>query len=200
MDSVRTEWLASPRDDAGWVNSARTDPSELTLSRWLSPLLDGRCRWGGYTVSAGRYGSTSQRLVLYPAGISARQRRRVRVWRGWMVLGLVAVFGVFATLVEAGAPRLLVITACIGFYVASTVAVARAAGSIRRGVLELTVVSSSLTPDTRLSAESRYLAGLASTLLIAEESLACGASSPADHELVWSSAYADAQRHLGAGR
>jgi hypothetical protein len=142
----------------------------------------------------------SQRLVLYPAGISARQRRRVRVWRGWMVLGLVAVFGLFTTLVEAGAPRLLVVTACVGFYVASTVAVARAAGSIRRGVLELTVVSSTLTPDTRLAAESRYLAGLASSLLIAEESLACGASSPADHELVWSSAYADAQRHLGAGR
>jgi hypothetical protein len=117
-----------------------------------------------------------------------------------MVLGLVAVFGVFTTLVEAGAPRLLVVTACIGFYVASTFAVARAAGSIRRGVLELTVVSSTLTPDTRLAAESRYLAGLASSLLIAEESLACGASSPADHELVWSSAYADAQRHLGAGR
>ncbi|TFB95836.1 MULTISPECIES: DUF6611 family protein [unclassified Cryobacterium] len=182
------------------MNSARMDLSELTLSRWLSPLLDGRCRWGSYTVSAGRYGSTSQRLVLYPAGISARQRRRVRVWRGWTVLGLVAVFGEFVTLVEAGAPRLLVITSCIGFYVASTLVVAHAAGSIRRGVLELTVVSSSLAPDTRLSAESRYLAGLASTLLIAEESLACGASSPADHELVWSSAYSDARRHLGAGR
>ena len=134
--------------------------------------------------------------MLYPPGISAKQRRRVRLWRGWVVLGLVGVLGLFISLAEAGASRLVIITVCAGFYALGAVAVAHSAGPIRWQVLELTATRSNFAPESRHIAECGYLMRLVVTVQTADESLNRGVLAPADHEMVWAAVYADAQRHL----
>ncbi|POH61339.1 hypothetical protein C3B61_18655 [Cryobacterium zongtaii] len=200
MGSVLIVETSSFRVDAYEVNSARTLSSEFLLSRWLSPVLDGRCKWGGYTVSVGRYGSVGHRLVLYPPGISAPQRRWVRLWRGWMVSGLVGVLGLLITFGAVGASRLVIITACVTFYVFGTVVVARRAGPVRRQVLELTAARSHLAPDAGHALECGYLATLAATMTSADAALASGVSSPPEHEMVWWGVFTNAQEHLAAAR
>lgn len=178
------------------MKSARTVSSEVSLGRWLAPVLDGRYRWGSYTVSVTRYGSVNHRLVLYPPGMSAGQRRRVRLWRGWMLLGIVGALGVFLGLAEAGVSSLVIMAACVSFYLLGAVVVGHHAGPIRREVLELTAARSALVSDLGHTAECRYLAGLSAMLTAADESLDHGRSSAADHELIWSAVYAEAQHHL----
>lgn len=143
-----------------------------------------------------RYGSMNHRLVLYPPGISAEQRRRVRLWRGWMLLGMLGGLGVFLALAGAGASALVAIVSCVTFYVLGAVIVAHRAGPVRREVLELTAARSALVSDLGHTAECRYLAGLSATLAAADESLEHGLSSAASHELVWSAVYAEARDHL----
>ena len=182
------------------MNSARTVSSEILLNRWLSPIVDGRCRWGSYTVAVGRYGSVGYRLVVYPPGISARQRRWVRLWRSWTILGLVGVLGALIVMAEAGASRLVIVIGCTAFYTLGAVAVARAAGPVRKQVIELTAARSTLAPDSRHTLECRYLASLAATLATADQALQEGMSTPAQHEMVWSAVYSDAEGHLDAPR
>ncbi|WP_146215828.1 DUF6611 family protein [Cryobacterium arcticum] len=187
-------------EDADEVNNARTISSGILLNRWLSPVVDGRCRWGSYTVAVGRYGSVGYRLVVYPPGISAQQRRRVRLCRGWTILGLVGVLGVFVAMAEGGASRLVIVIGCVAFYALGAVVVARAAGPVRKQVLELTAARSTLVPDTWRGGECRYLASLAATLAAADQALQLGRSTPAEHEMVWSAVYSDAEEHMDAAR
>lgn len=182
------------------MNSARTVSSGILLNRWLSPVVDGRCRWGSYTVAVGRYGSVGYRLVVYPPGISARQRRWVRLWRGWPILGLVCVLGAFMMMAEAGAPKLVILTGCTAFYALGAVAVARGAGPVRKQVIELTAARSTLVPDSRHTGECRYVSSLAATLANADQALQEGLSTPAQHEMVWSVIYSKAEGHLDPAR
>lgn len=39
--------------------------------------------WGSFDISLPRYGVSRYRLVVFPPGISAQQRRALRAWRGW---------------------------------------------------------------------------------------------------------------------
>ena len=200
---MRSVWIPRAqgfREDAGEVNSARTVGSQISLKRWLAPIIDGRCRWGGYSVAVGRYGSVGYRLVVYPPGLSAQQRRRVRLWRGWTILGLGGVLGVFVVMADAGASELVIVSGCVAFYALGALVVARAAGPVRKQVLELTAARSTLVPDTWRTGECRYLASLAATLAAADQALQLGLSTPAEHEMVWSAVYSDATDHLDAAR
>ena len=50
-------------------------------------LLDHGPVWGSFTIYPARYGVTRYRLVVFPPGISAVERRMLRVWRAWPLWG-----------------------------------------------------------------------------------------------------------------
>lgn len=104
--------------------------------------------------------------------------------------------GIFIALAEAGSSRLVNILACIIFYTLGAWAVARYAGPVRRRVLELKAGQLSFVPDPRHAAECAYLTRIAEVLSAAENSLDRGSSTPAQHEVVWSTIYDEARDHL----
>src|SRR5690242_13702116 len=69
------------------MNDMRTDPG--LLHRGWSRLLDGDRAWGSLEIHPDRFGLTRYRLVVFPPGINAAERRSVRVARGWPLWGAV---------------------------------------------------------------------------------------------------------------
>lgn len=196
MGSVCSSSFVLVQEDAQSVSRIQTADTTSALSRWFSSVIDGRSRWGSYTISVGRYGSVNHWLVVYPPGISRQQRRRVRVWRSWFGVGIAGSLGVFAVLAWYHTPTMIIVLACTSFYALGAVAVAHYAGTIRRRVIELRAGWSTLVPDPQGVVQCEYLARLAAVLSAAERSLDEGTSTPAAHEVVWAAVYDEAQSHV----
>jgi hypothetical protein len=49
--------------------------------------VSNQCDWGSFDVSLPRHGVSRYRLVVLPPGISAQQRRALRLWRNWPLWG-----------------------------------------------------------------------------------------------------------------
>jgi len=57
-------------------------------------LVDGAHSWGSFDATPGRYGLRRYRLVIFPPGITATDRRLLRLWRAWPLGG--GAFALFA--------------------------------------------------------------------------------------------------------
>lgn len=57
------------------------------LARRLAQIVEGPHPWGSVQSSFDRRGTATYRLTVYPPGISAAARLRVRLWRGMPTLG-----------------------------------------------------------------------------------------------------------------
>src|ERR1700733_16311890 len=60
-------------------------------ARWFSRLLDGDHPWGFYKVKTSQYAVRRYRLIIYPPGATAADRRLARLQRGWPLGGAVLV-------------------------------------------------------------------------------------------------------------
>jgi Family of unknown function (DUF6611) len=66
------------------------------------PALDGAQQWGSFDAVVSRYRVRRYRLIIYPPGTSAADRRLARLWRGWPITG--AVLALLAVMLLANEP------------------------------------------------------------------------------------------------
>jgi len=154
---------------------------------WLR-LLDGERPWGSLVVQPDRFGVTRYRLVVFPPGISEPERRRVRLARGWPMWGALVWLACEVLLTQVTGPwtALAVSTSAL---VAIGVITTSIAGTPRTLVKCLSVAVSPTYRNPDAEATRERLAGLALTLIDADERLERGQISATDHELTWWQVY-----------
>jgi hypothetical protein len=147
-------------------------------------LLDGHRPWGSVDVRRDRFGVTRYRLVVYPPGISGAERRRVRVARGWPVWGGAAwiLVEIFLTHVLDPWTALAVSTTVV---LVLGVTATAAAGTAHSQVRTLTAAVLVGHPDLESSAARDTIQRLGVRLIRADEGLADGSLTAADHEAIW---------------
>ncbi|OBF25121.1 hypothetical protein A5727_05565 [Mycobacterium sp. ACS4331] len=149
--------------------------------------MDSRDPWGTLQIRPDRFG-TRYLLVVYPPGITAAERRRVRIWRGWPLWGLM-----FGLIMAAPLTRTLgtltgVVVAAGLALVAGAVAFSRA-GHARIQVRTAGGLMLATAYDPAAARACRRIETLASTLLQADGHLRAGDITPTEHELIWWSVY-----------
>ena len=179
------------------------DAAPGLLRRGWSRLLDGDRPWGSVDVRSDRFGVTRYTLVVFPPGINAAERRRVRVARGWPWSAALVWIACEVWLSPLTGPwtALFVSTA---IYFGLGLVVTMAAGDRRRQVRTMGVTMVAGQRDAVSFARDR-LESLAGALLAADESLLRGEITVADHEMTWWRVYdqmdpaSSAVREIGRG-
>jgi hypothetical protein len=137
----------------------------------------------------GRYGVRRYRLIIYPGGTGAVDRRLARLWRGWPLGG--AVLGVLAVMLlgnTVSSPRTVLAVAAAA-YVGIGAVLFVLAGPARVQVRSMSV---SFIPGAANAREQRRYTEwetLVDMLTEADHMLTTGAISPVEHEAIWWQAY-----------
>jgi hypothetical protein len=129
------------------------------------------------------------RLIVYPPGSTAADRRMARLWRGWPITG--AALGLLALMLlgHAGVSPDEVLAIFVVAYVGIGAALFLRAGPLRVPVRSMLVVLLPGTADARelhSHTECRILAGM---LIRADDLLTRGAISVVEREAIWWDAY-----------
>ena len=165
-----------------------TESRNGLLSCAWQHLLDGDRRWGSIDVRPDRFGVTRYRLVVYPPGISRTERRRLRVARGWPLWGVAAWIIAEVYLANALNPW-IALALSIGVAIGLSVIALALAGPLRTQVRTMTAAVMVGRPDLGSTAERDMIQRLGVQLIRADEGLANGALSAAEHESIWWSVY-----------
>jgi hypothetical protein len=144
--------------------------------------------WGSFDAYPARYGVARYRLVVFPPGITAGERRLLRVWRGWPLWGAALWLGLQIGGAMAGMPE----TALIGgsmVYIAAGAITFVLAGDTRMRVR--TVWATSIAGYGDPEADRRYsaLRVMARALDQADLDLEEGRIDPLQHEARWWQVY-----------
>ena len=156
---------------------------------WLCRLLDGAHAWGSFDAMVGRYGVRRYRLIVFPPGVSAADRRLLRFWRGWLAGGgLVAMLAVMVVGGSVASPSTTLLVLPAAYLGVGAVLFVLTAG-VRAGVrsFSLIMLGSRLDPYERRSYAE--WARLVDVLTRADSLLRAGAIDPAQHEALWWQAY-----------
>ncbi|MDD4866638.1 MAG: hypothetical protein PHQ28_05770 [Mycobacterium sp.] len=166
-----------------------SDPARPANSTWWSRLVDGAHPWGSFDATISRYGVRRYRLIIYPAGMTAADRRVARLWRGWPLGGAVLVVFAVILLGDAVAAADTVLALAVACYVGIGAMLFVRGGPARVRVRSLSVTL--LPHSTDANEQRRYtqwqtLVGL---LIKADHMLMTGDISPVEHEAAWWEAY-----------
>lgn len=159
------------------------------LRRVWSKFLDGAHLWGSFDATVGRFGLRRYRLVIFPPGISATDRRLLRLWRGWPVGGAVLALLALMLLGDAVAPPGITLLVVAAAYLGVGAALFVVTAGVRAGVrsMALILLAGDLDPRERQSfAEWDVLVDLLTT---ADDELAAGKIAPVQYEASWWQAY-----------
>jgi hypothetical protein len=148
-------------------------------------LLDGAHPWGSFDATLGRYGLRRYRLVIFPPGISAADRRLLRLWRAWPIGG--GAVALFAVMLVGGPPSTVLVAAAAYLTVGAVLFVLTA--GVRGGVRSMSLVF--LTEELNSADRRRYAecVALVELLTRADHMLTTGAITLPQHEAVWWQAY-----------
>jgi hypothetical protein len=154
---------------------------------WLR-LLDGECAWGSLDIRPDRFGMTRYRLVVYPPGITESERRRVRVARGWPLWGFLVWVICEILLSNLTDPSTALIVSAAA-WLGSALAAFAVAGPSRARVRTTAAMVMAGYHDPVSAAARDRLEELAATLMRADDRLASGDISAAQHEMTWWQVY-----------
>jgi hypothetical protein len=158
------------------------------LTRAWRRFVDGDAPWGAFDVWPDRFGSTRFRLTVYPPGISLRERRMLRVWRGWPAWGgLLWAVGVIA--LAAVLPTWIALVLSTAVYLGSGVAAFSMAGDSRRHVRTAIATVAVGFYHPAAYREARYLQDLAQRLTSADIERRAGTLTPVAYEVTWWQVY-----------
>ena len=154
------------------------------LHRWWSRLLDGENRWGFARIQIDRFGVTRYRLVVYPPGIDAADRRRLRIWRGSPIWGAALWVVAEICLQQMMGPwTALALSSAIVIVFGG---VARAmVGDTHTMVRTMSVMTMPGHTDAATIAARTKLQAMVSTLYDADERVDAARMSPIEHEALW---------------
>lgn len=142
--------------------------------------------WGSYDVYPARYGVARYRLVVFPPGITARDRRLLRAWRSWPIWGAALWVGLQIGGELAGMPETALIAGSM-IYIAVGAMMFALTGDMRWRVRTLSAITMAGydTDDRRYS----MLRVMARALDHADLELEEGRISPLQHEARWWQVY-----------
>jgi len=165
-----------------------------TIKRLWQLLLDGDTEWGTLAIRPQRWGATSYRIVMYPPGITAEQRRRVRLWRGCYAWG--AALWLCATAVLSGftTPWTAVVIASAITAAAGAVSGARAKDT-RKLVRSAEVTVLSPDTDRAALARARLIVTIGAAMTKVDAMRNDGTLGLTQHELMWWHAYEQLDRN-----
>ena len=166
--------------------------------RGLAWLLDGARPWGSFDVWPDRFGAIRYRLIIYPPGISATERRRLRVWRGWPIWGAL-LFVVSETGLSQLTRPWTAFAYATAAYLGSGAWTFIRCGNSRRRVRAMFVMVMTGYQRPISSAQSDKLEELAERLLEADDQLRHGLMSAVQHEMTWWRTYDEAGRFAATG-
>jgi hypothetical protein len=144
--------------------------------------------WGSFDAYPARYGVARYRLVVFPPGITARERRMLRVWRAWPLWGAALWLG----LQVGGELTSMPETALIGgsmIYIAAGAFTFALAGETRMRVRTLWATTIAGYRDGDVDRRYSMLRVMARTLDQADLDLEEGRISAPQHEAVWWQVY-----------
>ena len=148
-------------------------------------LVDGAHSWGSFDATPGRYGLRRYRLVIFPPGITATDRRLLRLWRAWPLGG--GAFALFAVMLVGGGPTSVVVAAATYLTVGAVLFVLTTGTRIGVRSMALIFLTEELNPDDRRSyAEWEAIVGV---LTRADHMLTTRAITRPQHEALWWQAY-----------
>jgi hypothetical protein len=154
-----------------------------------SRLLDGAHPWGSFDATVGRYGLRRYRLVIFPPGISATDRRLLRLWRGWPVGGgMLAMLAMMLLPGAVASPGITLVVVAATYVGVGVVLFARTAG-VRTGLRAMSVILLAGDPGPREATSFAEWGVLVDLLTTADDKLAAGTIAPAQHEALWWQAY-----------
>ncbi|WP_197375663.1 DUF6611 family protein [Mycolicibacterium baixiangningiae] len=160
------------------------------LTRAWHRLADGDAPWGAFDIWPDRLGTTRFRLTVYPPGISARERRLLRAWRGWPAWGgLLWAVGVIVMVARLSPGIALFVSTAlfIGTGIATFTMVGDAGRRVRTAIASVTV--GFYHPAAHR--EARHLQELARRLAAADIERRDGTLTPVAYEAVWWQVYND---------
>jgi hypothetical protein len=157
-------------------------------ARWFSRLLDGDHPWGSYDVKISQYAVRRYRLIIYPPGATAADRRLARLQRGWPLGGAVLVL--FAMMIgDAVSSPYTVPAVAITAYLTIRVLLSLLAGPRRVHVKSMSlVVMPAITDEDERRRHDEWKT-LTHMLTRADDMLSARAISPVEYEAIWWQAY-----------
>ncbi len=144
--------------------------------------------WGSFDAYPARYGVARYRLVVFPPGITARERRLLRMWRAWPLWGAVLWVGLQIAGELAGMPETALIAGSM-IYIAAGALTFVLADQTR--VRVRTLWASTMAGYDHDDVDRRYsvLRVMARALDQADLALEEGRISPLQHEAQWWQVY-----------
>ncbi|AEV73930.1 hypothetical protein MycrhN_3407 [Mycolicibacterium rhodesiae NBB3] len=164
------------------MSSTRTRPG--LLRRGWQRALDGERLWGSVEIRPDRFGVKRYRLAVYPPGMNAAERRRVRVARGWPLWGAAVWILTEIALSQSTGPwtALAISTAAVLSAGAVTMVMA---GEPRRRIRTMHACSMAGFDDPVTVATVKKIRIFAGRLLEADDALNDARLTPAEHEMLW---------------
>lgn len=161
----------------------------VVVRSWLFRLLDGAHAWGSFDAMVGRYGVRRYRLVVFPPGISAADRRLLRLWRGWLAGG--GLIAMLAVMVLGDAVRSVVTTLLIvaGAYLGTGAALFVLTAGVRAGVRSFSLILLANQLDPRERRSYAEWSRVVDVLTRADSLLKAGVINRTQHEALWWQAY-----------
>jgi len=144
--------------------------------------------WGSFDAYPARYGVARYRLVVFPPGITARERRLLRAWRSWPLWGAALWLGLQVGGELAGMPE----TALIGgsmIYIAVGALLFVLTGDTRVRVRTLCAINIAGYGQDDVDRRYSVLRVMARTLDHADLALEESRISPLEHEARWWQVY-----------
>jgi hypothetical protein len=160
-----------------------------TTIAWFERLLDGAHIWGSFDAMVGRYGLRRYRLIVFPPGISAADRRLLRLWRGWPLGGGVLAMLTVMLVGQAFASSETTLAVVVGIYMGITAVLFATTAGVRGGVRTITIISLPETLDATGRQRIADWEALVDLLTRADRLLGMGEISRAQHESLWWHAY-----------
>lgn len=144
--------------------------------------------WGSFDSYPARYGVARYRLVVFPPGITARERRILRVWRGWPLWGAVLWVGLQIGGELAGMPETALIAGSM-IYIAVGAATFALADDTRGRVRTLWAITTAGHGHDEADRRYSMLRMLVRTLDHADLDLEEGRITLLQHEARWWQVY-----------
>ena len=144
--------------------------------------------WGSFDAYPSRYGVARYRLVVFPPGITVRERRLLRVWRGWPLWGAALWVGLQIGGESAGMPETALIAGSM-IYIAVGALMFALAGETRVRVRTLWATTMAGYGHDDVDRQYAVLRALARALDQADLDLEEDRISPLQHEARWWQVY-----------
>lgn len=153
------------------------------------PIIAGEAIWGHVHVGYARQW-VRHRLVIYPPGTNAEQRRWLRVWRWLPGVALLALSAGAYGASASGLHAAIGVSVGAVVTIAAIVALRHHTAPSRQGIRMLEAWTG---PGQQLEdvVARRVICTIAGELRIADTELAAGRITHVDHELVWGRCYAE---------